>query len=100
METGSPEILATLVAAEFAQAHAEILDNRMRDELVRRIETALRGAMRKERESCVRLCMRRHALWESTESRADTPDLLRQEARCRANEAAYLADALAEARDP
>ena len=97
MQTLSPEILATLVVAEFTGAHAAGIDDSLRDELMQRIETALRRAMRQEREACAAVCSQRHALWESTESRADTPEILRQEARFRANEAAYLADALRDA---
>jgi hypothetical protein len=50
--------------------------------------------MRQEREACAALCTQRHVLWESTENRADLPELLRHEARFRANEAAYIADLL------
>lgn len=94
MQSLSPEVLATLVAAEFVEAHPGSINDVQRDQLIQRIEITLRRAMRQEREACAALCSRRHTLWESTESRADAPEILRQEARFRANEAAYLADAL------
>jgi hypothetical protein len=50
--------------------------------------------MRHEREAHVELCVRRRELWERTADRAGTPAGLAAEARARANEAAYLADAI------
>jgi hypothetical protein len=92
MESLSPEVLATLVAAEFAEAHR--LGDAGREQLAARIETALRRAAREEREACVAVCMQRHAMWEATENRATFAEPLRGEARMRANEAVVIADAL------
>ena len=96
MQTLSPEVLATLVVADFAGTHSAEISDTLRDDLLLRMETALRRAMRQERDACAALCSQRHMLWESTESRADASEMLQQEARFRANEAAYLADALRE----
>jgi hypothetical protein len=94
MEALSPEVLATLVAAEFAEAHRPLVADVVRDELAARIEVALRRVAREEREACVAVCMQRHAMWETTENRATLAEPIRGEARMRANEAAVIADAL------
>jgi hypothetical protein len=96
MDTFDPEVAAAVLAAEL-QEMGTAGDLAMRDRRVARIEAALRRAMRGEREACVALCLGRRALWERTESNLETSELLRAEARYRGNEAAYLADALAEA---
>jgi len=57
-------------------------------------EAALR-----ERERCVRICQRRAALWRKTSAARSTLVAAREEARARANEAAYLADLLASGED-
>jgi hypothetical protein len=64
-------------------------------ELADAIEIALLTAVRDERRDCVEECRRRAALWESTGGRDGVSELMRQEARCRGNEASYLADVLA-----
>jgi len=51
---------------------------------------------RQERDACIALCRQRHAMWESTEGRSTISEPLRQESRSRANEAAVIADALAD----
>jgi hypothetical protein len=94
MESYSPEVVATLVAAEFAEAHGPLVPDTLRDELATRIETALRRVTREEREACIAVCTQRHAMWEATENRATISEPLRSEARMRANEAAVIADAL------
>jgi hypothetical protein len=94
MESYSPEVMATLVAAEFAEAHGPLVPDALREELAARIEVALRRVAREEREACVAVCIQRHAMWEATENRATISDPLRGEARMRANEAAVIADAL------
>jgi hypothetical protein len=96
MDTFDPEVAAAVLAAELEEMGAPG-DRAVRDPRVARIEGALRSAMRAGREACVALCLQRRALWERTESNLETSELPRAEARCRGNEAAYLADALAEA---
>jgi hypothetical protein len=85
--------LGRIVADDFVRAHR--LPSPLRDELANTIQTALQTAMRHEREAHVELCVRRRELWERTADRAGTPTGLAAEARSRANEAAYLADAIA-----
>lgn len=50
-------------------------------------------AAQRERARCVSICRRRAELWLKTAAR-NPPTGLLQEARARANEAAYLADLL------
>jgi hypothetical protein len=95
MNAFDPEVAAAVLAAELEEMGTPG-DPAVRDSRVARIEAALRSAMRAGREACVALCLRRRALWERTESNLETSELLRAEARYRGNEAAYLADALAE----
>ena len=96
MERLSPEVLATLVAAELAEAHSPLLNDAVRDDLTARIETALHRIAREEREACVAVCMQRQAMWEATENRSTISEPLRTEARLRSNEAAVIADVLRE----
>jgi hypothetical protein len=96
MEALSPEVLATLVAAELAEAHRPFIGDAVRDELAQRIETALRRVARDERAACVGVCVARQAMWEATENRSTIAAPLRAEARARGNEAAVIADALRE----
>jgi hypothetical protein len=58
-----------------------------------RLEEAVRELVGRERERCVQLCKVRKALWSNTPM-ASTP-MGREESRARANEASYLADAIA-----
>ena len=94
MKDLSPEVLATVVAETFGDAHGPTVDAAMREDLARRVERALREALAGGRKQAAALCLERQALWIATEARATTPELLRAEARARANEAAYLADAI------
>jgi hypothetical protein len=94
MEALSPEVLATVVAETFGDSYGGAINAVMRDDLARRLERALREALAAERKAAAALCLERHALWVSTEARPTTPEPLRAEARSRANEAAYLADAI------
>ena len=71
----------------------------MRDDLAGRVERALREALVADRKIAAALCRERQALWVTTEARPTSTDLLRAEARSRANEAAYLADAIEALRD-
>jgi hypothetical protein len=89
-----PEVMATVLAEQFGDACGSVIDASMRQDLTRRIERTLREALAGERRSIVALCLRRQALWEETEGRPGTTEPLRAEARSRANEAAYLADAI------
>jgi hypothetical protein len=58
------------------------------------VERAIREALAADRKAGASLCLEREALWVATEARPATPEHLRAEARSRANEAAYLADAI------
>ena len=99
MEGLSPEVLATVVAAEIAEAHGLLIDDEALDKLALRIETALRRMAREERAACIAVCAARQAMWEATENRSTIAEPLRAEARARSNEAAVIADALRE-REP
>lgn len=55
--------------------------------------------VRQERERCVALCRRRAKLWRKTRAARSSVASFREEARARANEAAYLADLLASGSD-
>ncbi|MGZ3444807.1 MAG: hypothetical protein ACXWLG_04280 [Myxococcaceae bacterium] len=92
-ETLTLAAIARLIAADTLQAHPP-LGGRGAEDLRHRLETALRTAVREERLACAAECERRRTLWTETEERSSTPSGLRAEARCRANEAAVLADAI------
>lgn len=94
MEHLSPEVLATVVAENFGDAHGALIDAAMREDLARRVERALREAVLAGRQAAAATCLKRHELWLAAEGRPSTPEHLRAEARARANEAAYLADAI------
>jgi hypothetical protein len=90
----TPEVLATIVAEKFGDSYGGVINAMMREDLARRVERALREAIVADREAAVALCRERQALWVATEARPSSPEPLRAEARNRANEAAYLADAI------
>src|SRR3954447_11516300 len=94
MEDLSPEVLATIVAERFADSCGGAISSVMREDLARRVERALREALVADRKAAALLCLERQALWVATEARATSTEHLRAEARSRANEAAYLADAI------
>ena len=94
MEGPSPDIVAKFVAEDFFSIHPSIASADARRDLTNRIETALRAAIRDEREWCAALCETRRNLWRGTEDRSGVPDPLRREAQARANEAIYIADAI------
>ncbi|HVT09021.1 MAG TPA: hypothetical protein VHO67_16290 [Polyangia bacterium] len=94
MEHLSPEVLATVVAEKFGDSYGGIISAAMREDLARRVERALLEAVVADRKPAAAICLDRQALWEAAEARPATPDPLRAEARARANEAAYLADAV------
>lgn len=50
--------------------------------------------VQRERARCVAICRRRAELWRKTSEARSTIASAQQEARARANEAAYLADLL------
>jgi len=94
MEDLSPEVLATIVAEKFGDSYGSVMNAVMREDLARWVERALREALAADRKAAAALCLERQSLWEATEGNPTTPEHLRAEARSRANEAAYLADAI------
>ena len=94
MESLSPEVLATVVAEKFGDAYGSTINAMMREDLARRVERAVREALAADRKATAALCLERQGLWEDTEARPTSSEYLRAEARSRANEAAYLADAI------
>jgi len=90
----APEVLATIVAEQFGDAYGDAVTTSMREDLARRLERAVRDAVLATRKSVADLCRERQALWVATETLPTTSELLHAEARARANEAAYLADAI------
>jgi hypothetical protein len=94
MEDLSPEVVATIVAEKFGDSYGGVINTMMREDLARRVERALRAALVADRKATAALCLERQALWVATEARPTAHELLRAEARSRANEAAYLADAI------
>src|SRR6266508_2110465 len=94
MEDLSSEVLATLVAERFGDAYGDVINAVMREDLARRVERVLREALVADRRAISALCLERQALWVATEARLSRPEHLRAEARSRANERAYLADAI------
>lgn len=94
MEAFSPEVLATVVAERFGDSYRGVVTPLMREDLARRVERAVREALVADRQAIAALCLERQALWVAAEARPSSPEPLRAEARSRANEAAYLADAI------
>lgn|SRR5574342_393902 len=92
MQQFSPAALARLTADEFRRDGPGLTEAAAAD-LAHRVETALRAALIHEREACADLCRRRRELWGSAEG-PGAPAPLRQEARARSNEAAWLEDAI------
>ena len=96
MQIIAPETLARAVAEQLAVAHPDVARSGLREDLIRQVAKALRTAVQLEREAVAGLCRERQRLWEATEQRPQTPEPMRAEARARANEAAYLGDAIVE----
>lgn len=94
MQELAPEVLATVVAEQFGDSYGGVINAAMREDLARRVERALQEALVAGRTAAAALCLERQALWVATEANPTTPKPLRAEARGRANEAAYLADAI------
>ena len=87
--------IARVTAEDFRRGREELIGLDLVRELAVAMELALLTAVHAERRACAAECNRRSALWQATADRSETPELLRAEARCRGNEAAYLADLLA-----
>ena len=69
------------------------LDGKRREELVSEVFSLIEEAVQEERARCGSLCRSRAELWRTTSGASSAaPDLAREEARARANEAVYLAD--------
>lgn len=90
----SPQVLAIVVAKKFGDSYSASVTAAMREDLAGRVERALREAIVTDRQAVAALCRERQALWVTTEARPTSTEPLRAEARSRANEAAYLADAI------
>jgi hypothetical protein len=84
-----------LVAAAGDLVRRELPDasDNTRQSLVTAVTNLLIEAVNHERERAVGVCRKRADLWRKTPS-ANGPAAIREEARARANEAAYLADLL------
>ena len=94
--TSAPLSDVALVAAEdFRRVHRELISAAVARELAMAIEIALVTAVRDERRACASECSRRGELWQRTADRPGATELARVEAQHRANEALYLADAIA-----
>ena len=67
----------------------------MRDIAIERVAELILNVRESERTRCVNLCRARAQLWRTTRMRSgDSPRAAQEEARARANEAEFLADAL------
>jgi hypothetical protein len=55
---------------------------------------AIEDPVQRERKRCVAICRRRAELWRNTSAARSSVAAAQEEARARANEAAYLADVL------
>jgi hypothetical protein len=95
MDAPSLADIAKVAAEDFRRAHQDLLSPAVTQRLAAAIELALLTAVRAERRACAAECNRRADVWQTTADRDGAPEPLRAEARCRANEAVYLADLLA-----
>lgn len=86
--------IAKVTADDFRRGKETLIGAELARELASAIELALLTAVRAERRACAAECTRRADLWGRTADGTGT-EAMRHEARCRANEALYLADALA-----
>ena len=71
----------------------------IRPDLIHRVAFLTEEQRIGERERCVEICRHRAELWRKTTSAHSNLAPAREEARSRANEAAYLADLLASGRE-
>jgi hypothetical protein len=95
MDAPSLADIASMAADDFRRGRESTISPSVARELASAIELALLTAVRAERRACTAECARRAALWERTGERDGLAEKVRHEAQCRANEALYLADALA-----
>ena len=86
--------LSRMISTDFARASGCALSDETLGDLAVRIETGIHTALHHQRDALVAQCRARYELWTRTEQREGVPGSLRAEARARANEAAYLRDAL------
>jgi hypothetical protein len=94
MDELSVPLLSQMISTDFARVSGCPLSDETLRDLAVRIETGIRTALNHQREALVAQCEARCELWTRTEQGAGVPGNLRAEARARANEAAYLRDAL------
>lgn len=94
MDTPTLADIAKVTADDFRRDKEARISIELARELAAAIELALLTAVRAERRACAAECTRRADLWARTADGTGT-EAIRSEARCRANEALYLADALA-----
>jgi hypothetical protein len=94
MDELSVPLLARMISTDFARVSGSALSEEALRDLTVRIETGIRAALHHQRDVLVAQCEERCELWTRTEQREGVPGSLRAEARARANEAAYLRDAL------
>jgi hypothetical protein len=79
---------------ELTEALAK-LPEPMRDMAIDRVAELIHSVRESERTRCVKLCRARAQLWRTTRMHSgDSPRAAQEEARARANEADFLADAL------
>jgi len=90
----SPEQLARTVASGFARRYRPLLTDSIQRELADKIQEAIQSAVLAERNECISVCLGRYELWAPYEHRASALVDIRLDAMARANEDAYLADAL------
>ena len=98
MDELSVPALSQMISTDFARVSGCDLSEETLRALAIRVETGIRTALNHQREAFVAQCEARCDLWTRTEQRADAPGTLRAEARARANEAAYLRDAVRSSR--
>lgn len=87
--------VARVTVDDFRKGREAVISGALARELATAIELALLTAVRAERRACAAECTRRAELWERTGDRPGAPELIRQEAVHRANEARYMCDLLA-----
>jgi len=87
--------IARVTVDDLRRGRQDVIDPALAHQLTTAIEVALLTAVRGERRECAAECTRRAELWERTMDNPDTNELLRTEARHRANEARSLADRIA-----
>jgi len=94
-DTASLADVARVTVDDFRKGREGIFNPALARELASAIELALLTAVRGERRACAAECTRRAELWERTGDRPGAPELVREEAKHRANEARYAADLIA-----